>query len=99
MRRIGARLSILTPKYWTAAASRVILFLVNTTNRNALLPTAGETLNVTIPSLKTLTVKRFTSEETGEFYAPVSDSVVVVKAENTVESVAKTVRPARRNRA
>jgi hypothetical protein len=92
-------LSICSPKYWTAGARHVILFLVNTTNRNAMLPTAGETVNVTIPSLRTLVVKRFTSEETGEFLAPVSDSVVVVKAENTVESVAKTVRPARRNRA
>jgi hypothetical protein len=64
---------------------------------NAMLPMAGETVEVTIPALKTLVVKRFTSEETGEFYAPVAaGKVVSVKAENTVESVAKTVRPARR---
>lgn len=67
--------------------------------RNALIPTSGETLNVTIPALRTLTVKRFTSEETGEFYAPVSDRVVSVKVENNEQSVAKTVRPAKRNRA
>lgn len=100
MRRIVGSLSILTPKYWTACTSRVILSLVNTTNRNAMLPTAGETLNVTIPSLKTLTVVMVPSDTLGNKVAvPVSDSVVVVKAENTVESVAKTVRPAKRGRA
>lgn len=67
--------------------------------RNAMIPTTGETLNVTIPALRTLTVKRFTSEETGEFYAPVSDRAVSAKTENNEQSVAKTVRPAKRNRA
>ena len=68
--------------------------------RNAIIPTADTTIEtVSIPVLRTLVVKRFTSEETGEFLAPVSDTVVVAKAENTVESSAKTVRPAKRGRA
>lgn len=58
---------------------------------NAMYPGAGETVTVTVPSLRTLKVVRFTSEETGEFYAPVSDVRV-----NTAVTQARTVRPGRR---
>lgn len=68
--------------------------------RNAIIPTTGETLNVTIPALRTLTVVMVPSETLGNKVAvPVSDSAVSVKAENNEQSVAKTVRPAKRNRA
>ena len=67
---------------------------------NAMLPAAGETVTVEIPALRTLKVARFTSEETGEFYAPVSvETVRTVAVEQTEQSSAKTVRPARRGRA
>lgn len=68
--------------------------------RNAIIPMAGVNVSVSIPAHRTLVVKRFTSDETGEFLAPVSAShPIVAKTENTAESTAKTVRPARRNRA
>ena len=67
---------------------------------NAMIPAAGEIVNVTIPVLKTLVVKRFTSEETGEFYAPIStETKRTVVAVQTTDSVAKTMRPARRRQA
>ena len=65
-----------------------------------MLPMAGETVEVTIPALRVLVVKRFTSEETGEFLAPVStETVRPVAVEQTETSTAKTMRPAKRNRA
>lgn len=67
---------------------------INPAARVSMIPT------VTIPRQRTLVVARFTSEETGEFYAPVSSTqTAVVKTENTAESVAKTVRPERRRAA
>lgn len=67
---------------------------INPTARVSMIPT------VIIPRQRTLVVVRVTSEETGEFYAPVSSTqTVAATAENTAESVAKTVRPERRRAA
>ena len=65
-----------------------------------MIPAAGETVNVTIPVLKTLVVKRFTSEETGEFYAPIgTETKRTAVAVQTTDSAARTLRPARRRQA
>jgi hypothetical protein len=87
-----------------AESSSVVVFLVKEIGRRPYLLDMAHAINptarvstmptVTIPKQRTLVVVRVTSEETGEFLAPVS-STVAVKARNTAESVAKTVRPTR----